>query len=96
MSYRTPSTKQIAAPASEQAWDDADVVLEGTAADGSPLRITRAEARVPANPVRRWLAMKGEVGDRRLECVRDFVSADGYLFTVAERTRDRTRRLMRT
>jgi hypothetical protein len=88
MSYRTPSQKVIAHLAATEGWDDGDVVVEGTDADGKPMAMTRRQAAVPGALVRRWLVVKDSQGHPLLRVVRTFVSADGFLFTV--RQRDKT------
>jgi hypothetical protein len=85
MSYRTPSQKVISQLAASEGWDDADVVVEGLDQSGNPMRLTRREAAVPGSLVRRWLVVRDAQGVALLKVVRNFVSADGFLFTVRER-----------
>ena len=82
MSYRIPSRKAVAEFALAGSWNGEDVVVAGTDGDGHVLRISRTQASVPASLVRRWLLVRDGHGRPRLKVVRDFVSGDGYLFTV--------------
>jgi hypothetical protein len=85
MSYRTPSQKVIAQLAASEGWDDADVVVEGLDQSGNPMSLTRRQAAVPGSLVRRWLVVRDAQGVALLKVVRNFVSSDGFLFTVRER-----------
>lgn len=80
MSYRTVSRKLIASLAAEGDWTDEDVVVSGTDAQNGSVRISRAEAAVPATLVRRWLQVRNALREPRLKVVGAFISADGYLF----------------
>ena len=80
MSYHAASRKLIASLAAEGEWSDEDVVVSGTDARDGSIRISRAEAAVPAALVRRWLQVRNPLREPRLTVVGSFVSADGYLF----------------
>jgi hypothetical protein len=88
VSYRTPSQKKISELATAQSWTDADVVIEGSDADGKEVRITRSAAKVPGSLVRRWLVVRDRDGMTKLRVVRDFISGDGFLFSVRARDQD--------
>lgn len=80
MSYHARSRKFIATLEAAGDWSDEDVVVSGTDAQDRDLRISRAEAAVPATLVRRWLQVRNALREPRLKVVGAFVSADGYLF----------------
>ena len=63
-------------------WADADAVIELVEPDGRRTLLTRAQARVPAWQVRRWLRLgklptAGGASARVLEA---FMAADGQMF----------------
>ena len=85
MSYHARSRTFIAALEAAGDWSDEDVVVSGTDAQDRDLRISRAEAAVPATLVRRWLQVRNALREPRLKVVGAFVSADGYLFIAQAR-----------
>ncbi|HEX2544814.1 MAG TPA: hypothetical protein VHL79_08045 [Ramlibacter sp.] len=85
MGDRIPSRKLAAQLAKDNDWQASDVVVAGVDKDGGAVRLTRAQAAVPASLVRRWLIVKGGNGEPLLRVVGDFISGDGVLFTVRAR-----------
>ena len=72
-----------------RSWKDSDAVIELVEPGGRSTRLTRAQARVPAWQVRRWLrvGLLPSANGAKARVLQAFMSADAQMFYPEELTK---------